>query len=266
MPAGRSPECRGAARALRSARRDAARRRRARRRPRRRGSGAGLVREHRDPLLVTRRIQRRPRQLEVERAVVVHDQQPVAGGLDLVLNTLAPRRDRARGAFGIVALSSRDLGGDLAAGSETIQRWSRLASTPTQNRSSGSSSDHRVRDRRRCRAGAGARRKAARPRRRGCRRGAVARPGHAVRGVDDLFRERLAAGQVHDLEREPLGAGDVDGVRQQPPVRRRRSKAPTRRSRALRPQRWRPAGPPRRRSRPLGRPAGPPSPVAGRRQ
>ena len=62
--------------------------------------------------------QRRLSQLEVLGAVVVHDQQPITGGLDVVLNALASRRDDPRLALRIIGAEQPEFRGDLAAGSE----------------------------------------------------------------------------------------------------------------------------------------------------
>ena len=117
---------------------------------------AGLVREHGLPLLVAGGVQRRLGQLEVLGAVVVHDQQPVAGRLDVVLHALAARRDHPRLALRVGGVEQPVPRGQLAAGTPiTIHRSSRLGSTPSQNRSSGSVERPRRRSPGRCRAGAG---------------------------------------------------------------------------------------------------------------
>ena len=77
------------------------------------------------------------------------------------------------------------------------------------------------------RAGAGAPRTAATPRRAGCRTGGSRRPTRRrTRCRGSRRASGSPVGEVLDPEREPLVAGDVDRVGQQPAARARRLKAP----------------------------------------
>ena len=54
-------------------------------------------------------LQRRLGELEIFGAIVVHDQQPITGGLDVVLNPLPSRRDDPRLALGIIGAEQPEL-------------------------------------------------------------------------------------------------------------------------------------------------------------
>ena len=95
------------------------------------------VPDDRPPLGVARGCQRRLSELEVLRSIVVHDQQPIARRLDVVLNSLAAWRNDSWLTLGIVSTEQPEFEVILLPAPITIHRSSRLASTPSQKRSSG---------------------------------------------------------------------------------------------------------------------------------
>ena len=74
--------------------------------------------EQRDPLLVARRVERGPREVGVGGVGVVHDEEPVGGGLDVVLDALAAGRHDAPLPLGVVAVEQVHLGRGLRAEAE----------------------------------------------------------------------------------------------------------------------------------------------------
>ena len=92
------------------------------------------------PLFRPGRVEWRLSQLEILRTVVVHDQQPVAGWFDVVLDPLPAWCHDPWLTLRLIGAEEPILGGQLLAAPTMIQRSSRLASTPTQNLSSASTS------------------------------------------------------------------------------------------------------------------------------
>ncbi len=178
----------------------------------------GLVAQHRSPVGMAAGAQRRLGELEVLGAVVVHDQQPIAGRFDVVLHALAPRCDAPRHARGVVDAEQPALRGDLAAGPEDqpalvaagahtepeplvrlgqhLDVLGRIGSQPV--------AEHHVR----APGLVGP----------GVEHVFVPRPGDPVGGVGDLLRQQFTGRQVLDRQGEPLGAGDVQRIGQQPPA------------------------------------------------
>ena len=173
---------------------------------------------HRSPIGVAAGVQRRLGELEILGAVVVHDQQPIAGRLDVVLHALAARRDAPRHAFGVVGAEQPALRGDLAARPEQhpavvaaaahaepeplvrlgqhLDVLGRIGPQPV--------SEHHVR----APGLVGP----------GVEHVVVLRPGDPVRGVGDLLGQQFAGRQVLDHQGEPLSPGEVQRIGQQPPV------------------------------------------------
>ena len=190
--------------------------------------GVGPVRDQRRPgPRVPRTGQRRGGQLEVLRAaVVVQDQQPVPGDLDVVLHALPPGRHDGELPVRRGGVQQPHLAGQLARRVDLhvplVARQAHAQPEPLVRLLV----HHHVLGR----GGADAvpphpvrpPRVVDRDVEQG---GAVEGPGAAVVGVRDLVRQRPAARQVPDPQAEPLVAGEVGGVGEQRLVRAHRQRA-----------------------------------------
>src|SRR5215204_2200702 len=78
----------------------------------------GFVGQNRGPLVRTSGVQGRLSQFEVLGAVVVHDQQPVAGWFDVILDTLPARRHNSWLALRLIGAEQPILRGQLAGGAQ----------------------------------------------------------------------------------------------------------------------------------------------------
>ena len=176
--------------------------------------------EDRPPLGVAGCVQRSLGQREVLRAVVVHDQQPVAGRLHVVLDALPARCHDPRLALRVVGAEHPVLRGELAPRRDQHPALVTAAvdTEPEPLVGLGEHGDvlgrvgaqpvpqHQVRAPRLVGSG--------------IEQVAVLGPGHPVRRVLDPVRQQLTGRQVLDQQREALGAAEVDRVRQQSAVDR----------------------------------------------